>query len=141
MNDEKTSSRVKPGPRWLKENQDFSSKAKKSKKHENRIASAMGGKRLPASGAKRYTKWLPSSVTAGADVGNKTLHMEAKRAEPGTKSIGVTREWLLKVTEGSARVMKTPAMVLTFEEAKGFEGDWVLLPLSVARRLLGLEID
>jgi len=139
MSEEKTPPKL--GPKWLRENQDFSSKTKKSKKHENRIATALGGKRLPASGAKRYTKWLPSSVTAGADVGTPTLHIEAKRAEPDTKSIGVTREWLRKVTEGSDRVMKTPAMVLTFELPKGFEEDWLLLPLSVARRLLGLAID
>lgn len=133
--------RPKPSPKWLRESQDYSGKAKRSKKHEVRVAKALGGTRLAASGAKRFSKWLPTGVTAGADVGTPTLHVEHKRAERDTGSIGVKREWLLKVTEGADRVMKTPAMVLTFEEAKGIEQDWLLVPLSVARRLLGLEIE
>jgi hypothetical protein len=67
--------------------------------------------------------------------------IEHKRAEPETKSISVKREWLLKVSEGAERMAKVPAMVLTFEDSKGFEGDWLMVPLSAARNLLGLEIE
>jgi hypothetical protein len=136
MNDDPTYK--KPSPRWLRESQDFSSKARKSKKHEIRVAKELGGKRLAASGAKRFSKWMPTSVTAGGDLGTKDLLVEHKRAEPETKSIGVKREWLQKVTEGAKRCMKDPAMVLTFEDSNGFEQDWMLLPLSVAKRLMVL---
>jgi hypothetical protein len=54
-------------------------------------------------------------------------------------SVGVKREWLEKVTAGAGRALKTPAMVLTFEKAVGFEQDWLLIPVSTARRLMGIE--
>ena len=64
------------------------------------------------------------------------LSIEHKRAEPKTKSIGVKREWLQKISEAATRYMKTPAMILTFEGEKVMEKDWVLLPLPFVERLL-----
>jgi hypothetical protein len=126
-------------PKWLREDGDPGARVKKSRKHETRIAKAFGGKRLPASGAKRYSRWTPTSVTAGGDVGTPSLHIEHKYVEPTTMSVGVKREWLEKVTAGAGRALKTPAMVLTFEKAVGFEQDWLLIPVSTARRLMGIE--
>jgi hypothetical protein len=74
--------------------------------------------------------------TAGGDISTRFLHIEHKRAEPRTKSIGVRREWLQKVSAGAARHVKIPAMGLTFEDAHGFEADWVAVPLSYMERLL-----
>ena len=130
-----------PSLKWLDDTRGNLTRAKRSSKHETRIAKSLGGKRLPQSGAKRFSKWLPSSVTAGGDLTTDNLLIEHKRAEPETKSISVKREWLLKVSEGAERMAKVPAMVLTFEDSKGFEGDWLMVPLSAARNLLGLEIE
>lgn len=71
----------------------------------------------------------------------KDLHIEHKRAEPNTKTIGIKREWLKKVTEGAARRGRIPAMGLTFEEAHGHEKDWLLLPMEFAERLLRMLED
>jgi hypothetical protein len=109
-------------------------RAKRSTKHENRFAGRLGGRRLPRSGGLAWSRHDRS--TDGGDITTTHLHIEHKRAEPQTKSIGIKRDWLQKVTEGANRQMKIPAMGLTFEDALGFEQDWVAVPLSVMERFL-----
>lgn len=100
----------------------------------------MRGKRLPRSGGLPWSKH--DTTTDGGDVTTPQLHIEHKRIEPRTKSVGVKRDWLAKVTEGARRHMKTPAMVFHFEDARGHAEDWLMMPLDVAERLLkALETD
>lgn len=90
---------------------------------------------MPRSGGLSWSS--SDKSTAGGDISTRFLHIEHKRAEPGTKSIGVKREWLSKVSAGAVRYGKIPAMGLTFEDSEGFEKDWVAVPLSFMERLLG----
>lgn len=76
------------------------------------------------------------STTACGDLNTAELHIEHKRIEPDTKSIGVKREWLQKVTVGAKRTMKVPAMAFHFEGARGHAEDWLMLPMEVAERFL-----
>lgn len=126
-------------PKWLDGQEKNRQRVKKSKAHENRIAAKLHGRRLPASGGKKVSKWAPSHTTAGGDIRTYKFLVEHKGVEVQIKSIGVTRKWLKKVTEGATRAMRIPAMVLTYENPDGFEQDWFLLPLDVAKRLLGFD--
>ena len=134
-------------PRYLRDEGVRGDVKKRSDKHERRIAKAMGGKRIARSGAVsvgRFSQWGgtkykdgAAAITANGDVTTPDFVIEHKFIEPLTKSVGVSRVWLTKVTEGARRQMKTPAMVLTFERAHGHEQDWLLIPLSIARTKLG----
>jgi len=75
-------------------------------------------------------------TTAGGDVSTPDLLLEHKRTVRA--SLAVRREWLDKVREGAQRAMKEPGMVLTFEEPGKPPDDWILLPLAVAKRRMGL---
>ena len=109
---------------------------KRSLKEESRVASGLGGRRLPRSGGMAWSKH--DTTTMGGDLKTADLLVENKRVEPHVKSVSIKREWLQKVTTGSNMQMRYPAMALTFEEAEGFEQDWMLLPMSLASRLLAL---
>jgi hypothetical protein len=111
-------------------------RVKKSTREERKVAKRLGGRTHKRSGGLPWSRH--DSTTAQGDVTTPDLHIEHKRAEPGTKSIGVTRAWLAKVTEGAKRRIKTPAMVLHFEKAQGHEEDWLMMPLDVAERLLAV---
>lgn len=118
----------KPSPKLLDATYD---KVKRSKKHELRIATSVGGRRLPASGGRPWSaRWDPT--TACGDVTTKKLHIEHKMTDRG--SIGVKQEWLDKVSDGARRVGKDPAMVLTYEARGRSASDWLLIPLDVAKR-------
>lgn len=110
---------------------------KKSAAAERRIARTIGGKTLPRSGGGRYSHTTNDPDTEGGDIVSTDFLIEHKRCEPHVKSIGVKREWLSKVTSGAKKKMKFPAMVLTFENPEGHEEDWMLIPMSVATRVLG----
>lgn len=125
-----------PKPKVFDPNHD---RYKKSNKTEKRFASRLGAKLQPRSGG---LGWSPGdSTTAGGDFTSDDLHVEHKRAEPKTKSIGVKREWLRAVTEGARRRNRIPAMGLTFEDPEGHAEDWVALPLEFVERLLALLKD
>jgi hypothetical protein len=132
-------------PKWADPNYD---RAKRSQKHENRLANRLGGKRLPMSGAKQAsrTSFRPTTstsgkteiVTAQGDIALPDVLIEHKRTDTGTMSI--KREWWEKVAEGAKASGKEPALLLTFE----FKGrpfakpiDLVAIPLEVYERLRG----
>lgn len=69
------------------------------------------------------------------------MHVEHKRVEPKTKSIRIPREWLSKVSEGARRRLKVPAIVVTFEDAQGYEADWLMVPLDTAKRLMDVQLS
>ena len=120
-----------PKPKVFEQNYD---RAKKSTREENRVAEKLGGRRYKRSGGLAWSRH--DKTTDGGDLANKDMHIEHKRVEPDTKSIGVKREWLTKVTEGANRRVKIPGLVISFEQPRGHEQDWLMIPLDVALRLL-----
>ena len=120
--------KAKPKPKWADPNKD---KFRRSKKHENRLADKLGGKRLARSGGMAWSKW--DSTTAGADVTTKDFHIEHKRTEKDSMSL--KKEWLEKVSAASLRVSKDPAVIVTFEEANRAPKDWVMIPMDVFERM------
>jgi len=126
-------SNPRPSPRWLDPDGGRAHRVRRSKGHEERIAKEVKGRRLPASGAVAVSKWCPQ--TARGDIGTPEFHIEHKYAQPHTKSIGVQRKWLSKVTSGAKTEGKVPAMVLTFERPQKHAEDWLMIPLSVAKSL------
>lgn len=132
-------------PKWMDPNYD---RFKRSKKHENRLASRLGGKRLPQSGAKRLSKYAlraqtslgeaPSSITMNGDLALRDFWVEHKRTDTGTMSI--KKEWWLKLKDGAAAADRDPALIVTFENKASPSSkpiDLVLIPLDVFERLRG----
>jgi hypothetical protein len=121
---------------------------KRSKKHEERLAKRLGGRRLPQSGAKQASKSAfaaqmslerkAARVTLNGDFDIGDFWVEHKRTE--TDTISIKREWWLKVSDGARSEGKEPAIMVTFER-KAKPGtkpiDLVLIPLEVFERLRG----
>lgn len=130
------------GIRW---NEPNFNRARRSKKHEIRVADKLGGKRLPVSGAKPFSKYdqrrdflfgcggADPHGTACGDLSTKDFHVEHKRTE--CASMSIQREWLDKVEEGARKTGKNPAVVVTFEVDLQRPTDWVLIPMEVFERL------
>jgi len=143
MSDESDDGVKKVRPKWMDPNYD---RFKRSKKHENRLASRMGGKRLPQSGAKRLSKYAlkaqtsleirPDTITMNGDLALPDFWVEHKRTDTGTMSI--KREWWEKLVEGARAADREPALFVTFEKKASPSSkplDLVLLPLEVFERL------
>lgn len=128
---EQISTPKKPSPKWTEPNYN---KQKRSTKHEKRIATAFGGKRLPRSGGLPWSKW--DKTTAGGDVSSAKLHLEHKRTE--AKSLIVQLEWLEKVSAAARRCAKDPGLVITFERKLKPPEDWVLLPMRLVQSVFGV---
>jgi hypothetical protein len=120
-----------PRPKAFDPNYD---RAKKSTREERKTAKRLGGRTYSRSGGMPWSRHDPT--TACGDLSTTELHIEHKRIEPDTKSIGVKRDWLRKVTVGAKRTMKIPAMAFHFEGAQGHTEDWLMLPMEVAERFL-----
>jgi hypothetical protein len=119
----------KPVPKYLEPNHD---KYKRSKKHEDRLAKKLGGKRLPRSGGLSWSRW--DSTTAQGDLSTKELHLEHKRTDAA--SMSVKKDWLEKVADGARRTGKDPGLMITFEKKGVPPMDWVMIPLDVLQRLM-----
>lgn len=130
-------------PKWLDPNYD---RYKRSQKHENRLASKLGGKRLPQSGAKRLSKYAiraqeyvghkPSTITLNGDLTIGDFWVEHKRTETATMSI--KRDWWEKVCDGARAAGQDPALFVTFEKKASPSSkpiDLVLIPLDVFERM------
>lgn len=120
-------------------------KYRRSKKHEDRIAAELGGRRLPRSGG---LPWSPMDAklsraegskirTLGADIQTKEFMVEHKRTV--NKSMSVKLEWLEGVRAGAAGANRHPALAFTFERHSGPPEDWVAVPLSVFKQLIGKD--
>jgi len=125
--------------RYLDPNYD---RAKRSRKQEQRVADRLGGRRLPANGAKSISRWSTSKVlntnpTQKGDLSCREFHIEHKRTETDTMSI--KREWVRKVSEGARFAGKDPAVIVTFEKRGMPEEDWVLVPIAVFERMRDAE--
>lgn len=134
----------KPGARlqlrWLTPN-DSHERSRVSKVHEKRIAKELGGRRLPNSGARRHSKWRPTS--ARGDVTTPEFHVEHKRTEHA--SMSVKYAWLEKIVEEAHRQGLDPALVITFQIAgthydrpasERVPVDWMLVPVAVMKRMI-----
>ena len=122
-----------PSPKWLDGNQ--YENAGKAKKHENRLASRLGGKRYAGSGNRRWSKWVGSSDTDKGDIATPEMHFEHKFTRDA--SISLKLEWLDKVKEGARKFHKDPGMIITFEDSHGKpKEEWAILPLTVFEQLI-----
>lgn len=143
MSDEQEPKKVRP--KWMDPNYD---RFKRSKKHENRLATRLGGKRLPQSGAKRLSKYTigaqtdlgktPETITMNGDLALPDFWVEHKRTDTGTMSI--KKEWWLKVQAGARAADREPSLFITFEERASPSSkpiDLVLIPLEVFERMRG----
>lgn len=143
MSDEQEPKKVRP--KWMDANYD---RFKRSKKHENRLATRLGGKRLPQSGAKRLSKYAvkaqtsldqkPETITQNGDLALTDFWVEHKRTDTGTMSI--KREWWEKVRDGAREAGREPSLIITFEKPNSPASkpiDLVLIPLAVFERLRG----
>lgn len=132
-------------PRWMDPNYD---RFKRSKKHEQRLAKRLGGKRLPQSGAQRLSKYAvaaqtdlavkPPTITQNGDLALPDFWVEHKRTDTGTMSI--KREWWQKVCAGAREASREPAILITFETPHSPSSkpiDLALIPLDVFERLRG----
>jgi hypothetical protein len=129
--------------KWL---DDRVTRSRDTKKHENRIARKLGGRRKPRSGASAWSPHI--QMTDGGDVDTPELYVEHKRTEHA--SVSVKLSWLEQITEAAQLRHKAPAVVLTFTggqvrldkpSSDRCSRDWVMLPLEVVQSLLGLEVD
>lgn len=129
---------------WLSENKN---KVKKSRKHENRIATELGGVRTARSGGSAWSKYDQgaggsTSKTAGRDITTPDLYVEHKFTEK--QSMSLKLDWLEKVHRTAASGFKDPAVVITFDTemiGKSYrtcDQDWVLVPLKVFQKLKNL---
>jgi hypothetical protein len=135
--------------RWADPNHD---RYKRSKKHEERIAKELGGRRLPNSGGKQASKYAKvgrvsnvsfrgekhsegfTNVTLDGDIGQRRLHVEHKRTVKD--SIGFKKEWWIKVADGAQSTDTIPALVFTFESGRlGVDDlDLAVVPFALLKR-------
>ncbi len=125
--------------KWLEPTADT---ARRSNTNERRLADRLGGKRVPRSGGKSWSSRLGGAtgqkMTEGGDVSTIDFFIENKRSVKN--SIGVKRSWLDDIDASAKRVMKDPALILTFEDELERKPpmDWVAIPLHVFERLRSL---
>jgi len=118
-----------PRPRFLDDDYQRKDRRHKSMKQEDRVAGALGGHRVPGSGAFDNRK-------GDADVPG--FLMEAKRTDG--KVMTIRMDWLDKIRKEASAAQKLPALTLEFGDwGYNVERDWVLVPLSVFRNLAGGE--
>ena len=114
--------------KYLDDNHD---RYKRSKKHEQRLAKDLGGKRLPNSGGQLRSRWAKTAkvsdisfrgelhkegftnITLDGDIGSRDFHYEHKRTD--NASLSLKKEWWAKVADGARATGTEPALVLTFE--------------------------
>lgn len=104
----------------------------KPKRHEQRVAAAVGGSRQPGSGAFEGAKGDVRRDHIGFP-----LLVECKRTS-GQKSLRVEAAWLDKISREASGQNKYPALSIEFDEAEvvAAEATWVAVPLTVFRAML-----
>lgn len=95
--------------------------------HESRIAAAVGGQRVPGSGASMYAK---------GDVRQADFLIECKLSAHA--SLAVKQAWLEKITAEAEAIGKVPALAIEIQggDRRLAERDWIMVPRSVFERLL-----
>ncbi len=115
-------------PQWLKKNRNV----KRSKAHELRLATELGGKRELRSGANKFSPW--GSRTMGRDISTDKFLIEHKNTQK--ESISIKKEWLLGIKASAHAAMKDPMLIFTFQTGTQPPEDWAAIPLTVLKRLL-----
>lgn len=143
--DEKTSGSNSPTverkrlvSKWL-ENPNHD-RARRSNKMEREVATKLGGVRRPRSGGMRWSKH--DSSTEDGDLTTPEFQVEHKRTDK--KSFSIKREMLDKVRDGARKFAKDPAIVISFQDPHSpyaEDDEWLMVPLEVARRILGYSDD
>lgn len=100
---------------------------RKSKCQEDRVAKELNAFRQPASGALDGMK---------GDVKHDDFLIEAKRTDSNV--LPVSTRWLKKITKEAEEIGKVPALTLEWGDMfVGVEKDWIVIPLSVFKELIG----
>ena len=151
MDEKPRAPRKPPSPRWLEEdNPTNRENSRQSKKHEQRLAARLGGKRYSGSGNRpwarqRYRKVLKDGHTRPdmtehedtdcGDLSTPTFHFEHKFTR--NSSLSVKLDWLDKVEEGAKHRLKDPGLIITFQGENGEPvKEYVAMPLAVYERLM-----
>lgn len=137
-----------PSPKWLKGVHHENSRV--SRKHENRLAERLGGRRYSGSGnrplsQKSHRKVLKDGKsrkdirevesTDCGDLATPSFHFEHKFTRD--QSMSLKLEWLDKVEAGAKRKLKDPGLIVTFQDEGGqVRKEYVAMPLSVYERLM-----
>ena len=123
---------MKRTPKWLDPQ---AQRKRRSNAHEKRLATRLGGKRVPASGGKLWSRRdrNDSVQTDGADVRLSDFMIEHKRTDK--ESMSVKRQWLDQIKEVADRSAKDPGVILTYEDGRKILQEWVMIPLAVFERL------
>lgn len=153
--DEVPPDRKGPKPKHLEPNHN---RYRRSRKHEERLAEKLGGRRLPNSGGRALSRWVKvlkvsdvsfkgekmkegfETVTLDGDVANAEYHFEHKRTEKD--SMAVKKEWWVKVCDGARTHGTVPALILTFEANKLNVPliEMVCVPIDVFEKLAGQKV-
>lgn len=105
-------------------------RSKRPKAHEKSTATALGGRRTPASGARPWAKGDVDGVSLGA----MEFLIECKRTEGS--SLRVEGAWLTKITdEAHRKTGREPALAIQIGELPDGLRDWVAVPRAVFERL------
>lgn len=100
---------------------------KAGRQSEKAVAKKLGGSLTPASGAGQ----------SKGDIQLESFMIECKSTI--NDSIGLKREWLLKVAREALSAGKTPALSLTFTDDTGKSkqhGDWICIPSHVFKEIV-----
>ena len=101
---------------------------------EERLARAVGGRKQPGSGSSIYAKGDVKERSSEAHDPNRFL-WECKQTIH--KSLSIKGEWLDKISKEAIAAGLEPALSIEIKgmESNVAERDWVVLPLSVFKRL------
>lgn len=100
---------------------------------EKKLTKTLKGRGRPASGAL---------LGAKGDISAGDFLLEAKSTING--SLGVKHDWLLKIASEARSEHKDPALSVSFVREDGTphkDGEWVMLPLYVFRRILAGDAE
>ena len=130
-----------PTPKWLTPAGSYSEKKRTANAREERVAKALGGRRTRQSGAKPWAGDRRDTEGRDAETPDLVLEHKGIKVAPTAKSFSIKKEWLEQIVRNAARSMKSPGLVLTLEGLQRVPEDWLMIPLPVARALLGLNED
>ena len=101
---------------------------------ENRIASEIGGKRIRGSGSSKFAK---SDIDQATGVSFDPLKFRGECKRTDKKSMSIKGSWLGKITREAMAEGKEPCVIISIDGDRDpmAERDWVLMPVSVFKRL------
>lgn len=120
-----------PGPESTQKNQH-------GKKSEARLAQQLGMRNTRASGALSFDK---GDATFSAMINGKVIRGRMECKSTVHQSLSIKKEWLDKIASETTANGEVPVLSISFVDAEGnpqdFNSDWVAMPVSIWRELLG----